>query len=150
MSENAIAVTAECETVALSIPADAVADEFTFDGLTHDEIARQCEVVGGQLAVFRELDESEDAKEFAECSARLPSHHIYPGAEELVAAPWREAGERTSVRKPAPVLGEGDGYVLSELLSYSESDITRLNDAGIVGVPELAQPSPPKQKKANV
>ena len=150
MSENAIAVTAECETVALSVPADAVADEFTFDGLTHEEIARQCELVGGQLAVFRELDESEKAKEFAECSAWLPSHHIYTGDEELVAAPWREAGERTSVRKPAPVLGEGDGYVLSELLSYSESDITRLNDAGIVGVPELAQPSPPKQKKANV
>ena len=141
--------TADGAIVATSVPNDSPAEALDFAEMTRDQLVRNCEIVGGQTAVFRELDQSEDATEFADCSAWLPSHHSYTGDEMLVAAPWRESGARAAVRKPAPLLGEGDRYVLGDLLSFSEAEIVRLTESGIVGVPDLAQPAPPKRKKAN-
>ncbi|MDD9917549.1 MAG: CaiB/BaiF CoA-transferase family protein [Rhodospirillaceae bacterium] len=149
-TRDAMVETADGAIVATSVPNDSPAEALDFAEMTRDQLVRNCEIVGGQTAVFRELDQSEDATEFADCSAWLPSHHSYTGDEMLVAAPWRESGARAAVRKPAPLLGEGDRYVLGDLLSFSEAEIVRLTESGIVGVPDLAQPAPPKRKKANV
>ena len=65
------------------------------------------------------------------------------------SAAWRAGRARAAARKPAPLLGEGDGYVLGDLLSYTDAEIARFMETGIVGVPDLAQPAPPKRKKAN-
>lgn len=148
-TRDAMVETADGAIVATSVPNDSPAEALDFAGMTREQLVRNCEIVGGQTAVFRELDQSEDATEFADCFAWLPSHHSYTGDEMLVAAPWRESGARADVRKPAPLLGEGDRYVLGDLLSFSEAEIVRLTESGIVGVPDLAQPAPPKRKKAN-
>tara|TARA_Y100000588_G_scaffold22309_1_gene22534 strand:+ start:77 stop:1141 length:1065 start_codon:yes stop_codon:yes gene_type:complete len=148
-TRDAMVETADGAIVATSVPNDSPAEALDFAGMTREQLVRNCEIVGGQTAVFRELDQSEDATEFADCSAWLPSHHRYTGDEMLVAAPWRESGARADVRKPAPLLGEGDRYVLGDLLSFSEAEIVQLTESGIVGVPDLAHPTPPKRKKAN-
>ena len=95
------------------------------------------------------MEQSEKAAEFGDCSAWLPSHHPFTGDEELVAAPWRETGKRAAIRKAAPLLGEGDEYILGDLLAYGNDDIARLIETGIAGVPELTQPVAPKQRKVS-
>jgi len=150
---DAIIETADNQIVALSVPKGAIENvstlRQTFGGLNCDEAVRNCEDMGGRAALFYELEQSEKAAEFGDCSAWLPSHHPFTGDEELVAAPWREAGTRAAIRKAAPLLGEGDEYILGDLLAYGNDDIARLIETGIAGVPELTQPVAPKQRKVS-
>lgn len=48
----------------------------------------------------------------------LPAEHPVTGPEDLVAAPWWIDGARPPLRKTAPTLGEGNEYVLGELLGW--------------------------------
>ncbi len=48
--------------------------------------------------------------------------HPITGPEEIVAAPWWIDGQRAPLRKTAPTLGEGNDYVLGQLLGWSPED----------------------------
>ena len=139
--------------VAASVPVSAVEDEAalrrSLRGMAFDSVAKYCTDAGGHTAIFRELDETDTAAEFADCSAWIPSKHPYTGNERLVAAPWRAAGLRSPAIKPAPLLGEGDDYVLRDLLSFGETEIEALNASGVVGVPDFEQPGGQKREKAS-
>ena len=52
----------------------------------------------------------------------IPSIHPVTGSEEIVAAPWWIDGQRAPLRKSAPVLGEGNDYVLGFLLDWPPED----------------------------
>lgn len=52
----------------------------------------------------------------------IPSIHPVTGPEEIVAAPWWIDGQRAPLRKSAPVLGEGNDYVLGFLLDWPPED----------------------------
>lgn len=147
-----IARTNDGAIIGASVPPGAFADgtalRRALENESQDTAIRMCSDAGGHGARFRELDDSEKAQEFADCSAWVTATHPYTGNEPLVAAPWRAGGNRSPVRQPAPLLGEGDGYVLGELLLLDDAEIAALTEAGVVGVPELEQPAPPKRKKA--
>ena len=50
------------------------------------------------------------------------SHSFQHGSEEIVAAPWWIDNQRAPLRKSAPVLGEGNDYVLGFLLNWTIED----------------------------
>ena len=52
--------------------------------------------------------------------------HPHAGAEMLYGVPWRFSGTPGSVRSPAPLMGQHNDYVLSELLGLDETGIAEL------------------------
>jgi len=137
--------------VAVSVPADAFADtdalRRAFYGGSFNDVQARCEALGGQAATVLHLDETDDASAFADCSGWLPASHPYTGDEMLVAAPWRIAGRRPGLRKPAPLLGEGDDYVLRRVLSMQDDEIDALTASGVVGAPVQAGAAPKRSKR---
>ncbi|GAF43609.1 CoA transferase [Rhodococcus wratislaviensis] len=87
---------------------------------------------GGYAARVIDLSETENAAEYSDSDVRLPTLHPVTGAETVVAAPWRIEGRRPIVRKPAPVLGESNDYVLRKVLGMKDDDITTLRESGAV------------------
>lgn len=55
-------------------------------------------------------------------STFIPTIHPITGPEEIVAAPWWIDNQRAPLRKSAPVLGEGNDYVLGFLLNWTIED----------------------------
>ena len=55
-------------------------------------------------------------------STLIPTIHPITGPEEIVAAPWWIDNQRAPLRKSAPVLGEGNDYVLGFLLNWAIED----------------------------
>ncbi len=145
---DAIVAAKDGAFVAVSVPADAFADaaelEREMTGLSRDEMTRRCAVLGGFTANLLELDDTDRAAEFADCSGWLAARHPVTGEEKLVAAPWRVEGRRPGFRKHAPVLGEDDEFVLRRILSLEGDEIERLRKAGVVGVPAGDEPTDKK------
>ena len=56
----------------------------------------------------------------------IPTIHPVTGPEEIVAAPWWIEGQRAPLRKSAPMLGEGNDYVLGFLLNWTVEDRERI------------------------
>ena len=103
-------------------------------GTDRDDIIARCARLGGYWTELLELDETDGAGIFDDCSGWVSSSHPYTGAEDLVAAPWRINGQRPGVQRPAPVLGADDGAVLTRVLSLDQSEIDQLIAAGVVGL----------------
>ena len=131
-SHDAIITAADGTYIAISIPIDAASEGF--EGLSRSDIIERCIALGGHCADLLELDETDEAAIFADCSGWLPSTHPYTGDEALVAAPWRVNGQRPGLRKTAPLLGEGDDFVLRRVLSLPDDEIDSLKAAGVVGI----------------
>ena len=55
------------------------------------------------------------------------------GQQEYVSRGWRMSGNDVHIRKPAPMLGEDNQYVLSQVLGLSEREIADLEAAEAVG-----------------
>lgn len=120
---------------AVSLPVDKTDDALPGDlnGRTFAEIAARAAVLGGQAVPVLELEETDAAAVFADCPGWLASNHPVTGDELLVAAPWRVDGRRPGLRKAAPLLGEGDDFVLRHILKLPTSEIEALAAAGVVG-----------------
>ena len=52
--------------------------------------------------------------------------HAELGKRLVVGPPWRLSNTPVKVRRPAPLLGEHNQYVLSELLGIPQSEIDHL------------------------
>ena len=52
----------------------------------------------------------------------IPTIHPVTGPENIVAAPWWIDENRAPLRKSAPVLGEGNDYVLGFLLNWTPEE----------------------------
>lgn len=126
--------------VAVSIPADAALDAAAVHELAARSTAAKLleELGAGGVGAAPVLDVTETAADelFADLHVRLACLHPVSGPEELVAAPWRIDGHRASLRKPAPVLGESDDYVLSQVIGYADEEVRRRR-----------RPEPPRRPK---
>ena len=58
--------------------------------------------------------------------------HPHVGAEMLYGVPWLFSGTPGSVRTPAPLLGQHNEYVLTELLGMDDATVCRLSDEQVV------------------
>lgn len=58
--------------------------------------------------------------------------HPHVGAEMLYGVPWLFSGTPGSVRAPAPLLGQHNKYVLTELLGMDDATVRRLSDDQVV------------------
>lgn len=56
----------------------------------------------------------------------IPSEHPATGYEEIVAAPWWVDGARPALRKPAPILGESNRFVLERIGGIPSDESQRL------------------------
>lgn len=80
----------------------------------------------GHCAPVLQLEETDSAPQFADCSGWLEANHPITGTEKLVAAPWRVDGMRPGLRTNAPILGSGNSYVLGDILNWQEDQIQAL------------------------
>ncbi len=58
--------------------------------------------------------------------------HAELGKRLVVGPPWRLSGTPVKVRRPAPLLGEHNQYVLGELLGMTQSEIDQLIEEQVV------------------
>jgi crotonobetainyl-CoA:carnitine CoA-transferase CaiB-like acyl-CoA transferase len=58
--------------------------------------------------------------------------HPVLGRREVVGAPWKLPGTPPTIERPAPLLGEHNAYVLSDLLGVPPEEVARLQEQGIV------------------
>jgi crotonobetainyl-CoA:carnitine CoA-transferase CaiB-like acyl-CoA transferase len=129
---EAIVTTSDGAHVAISVPLAAFANlpsaEQEFRHLDRSELFTRCTMLGGEATGLVELDVSDDAPIFANCPAWVAASHPYTGDEKLVGAPWRINGARPSPRKPAPLMGESNDYVLRGILGMDDQQIAALTD----------------------
>jgi len=58
--------------------------------------------------------------------------HPLTGKRLVAGPPWRFSRTPASIRRPAPLLGEHNRYVLNELLGLPAEEIQRLTDEGVL------------------
>ena len=135
---NAVLAASDGAFIAVSVPNTAFVDEAAlrqdFAGAGRADIIARCAALDGHAVDLLELDETDAAEMFADCSGWIASNHPYTGDEALVAAPWRIDGLRPGLRKTAPLLGAEDDVVLGQVLGLSNDEISALVDAGVVGI----------------
>ena len=133
---EAIVTTSDGAHVAISVPLATFTDlpdaEQGFRRLDRSELFTRCTILGGEATDLVELDVSDNAPIFADCPAWVAASHPYTGDEKLVGAPWRVNGVRPSPRKPAPLMGESNDYVLRGILGMDDQQIAALTD-----IPEI-------------
>jgi crotonobetainyl-CoA:carnitine CoA-transferase CaiB-like acyl-CoA transferase len=59
--------------------------------------------------------------------------HPVAGSMHVISPPYRIDGERTPVRRPPPVLGEGTREVLQGLLGIDSARLADLEQQGVIG-----------------
>jgi crotonobetainyl-CoA:carnitine CoA-transferase CaiB-like acyl-CoA transferase len=127
-----ILTTSDGAYVAVSVPLEAYVDvasaEEELAGLDRAGAFARCAALGGEATELVELGVSDSAPIFADCPAWVAASHPYTGDEMLVGAPWRVNGARPSPRKPAPLMGESNDYVLRGILGMNEEQIAALTD----------------------
>ena len=125
-TRDVIVAAAGGDHLAISVPAAVHADDAAmrtdFCGRTADAITGRCRALGGQAVRLVNLEDTDSAPAFAACTGHIVSCHPCTGDELLVAAPWRVDGRRPAARKPAPLLGESNDYVLRGILGLDAPD----------------------------
>src|SRR5262249_12056516 len=61
-----------------------------------------------------------------------PTYAAHEGRARRLGVPLRTSGTPPAIRRPAPLLGEHTGEVLSEVLGLSPAEVTRLAGAGAI------------------
>lgn len=87
------------------------------------ELCERLQGTGVAAAPVLDVVETAGHEVFADLDVHLSSLHPSSGPERLVAAPWRIDGHRAHLRKPAPMLGESDDYVLSAVAGFSDEEV---------------------------
>ncbi|MCZ6872022.1 MAG: hypothetical protein O7G88_00605, partial [bacterium] len=134
--QNVLVIADDGTEIALHVPlaseCDLEAVQLELNGKSKTEIVSRCRVLNILSAEVLELEETDNAPIFSACSGWLASSHPYTGYERIVAAPWRVNGRRAVLRKTAPLLGEGNDYVLRHGLGLSDEEIEQLVTDGVV------------------
>ena len=99
---------------------------------TSDEATRAIEAQGGMASAVISVVDTPQAPVFADLEVRIAAEHPVTGREEVIAAPWRIEGRRAPLRKPAPLMAEGNSYVLRNVLGLAEEEIARLKACGAI------------------
>jgi crotonobetainyl-CoA:carnitine CoA-transferase CaiB-like acyl-CoA transferase len=70
--------------------------------------------------------------EFAGSEVRQAVDHPITGPTKLVATPWTINGKRSTVRKPSPMIGADNDYVMHDILGYTSEKIASIHSSGVV------------------
>ena len=126
--------TSEDRFVAISIdPAKAPQDMATWClQRSVDAVVAEVRALGGHAAEVVNVIDTEQSPVFQDLDVRIAAEHAITGREQVIAAPWRINGHRAPLRKNAPLLGEGNNYVLREILKLSSEEIASLRDRKVV------------------
>lgn len=81
---------------------------------------------GGVVVSIHDWEQATRVADSGVCPATVDAIHPITGPERLVGSPWQVNGSRSPLRKPAPVLGEGALYILTQVLDYSYEQAERL------------------------
>jgi crotonobetainyl-CoA:carnitine CoA-transferase CaiB-like acyl-CoA transferase len=97
-----------------------------------EEIAARLQRAG--VAALRVLDGAQAGRQpQAQARGVLEAvEHPLIGVRQVVGAPWRFGRDRVGVRSPAPLLGQHNDYVLSEILGLAPDEIERLRESGVL------------------
>ena len=100
--------------------------------LTPRQVMERLQAVGvAAMPVMNIADQFADPHLNArETYAEIDHPHI--GAEMLYGVPWRFSDTPGGVRTPAPLLGQHNRYILSELLGIEDDELARLVDEQVV------------------
>lgn len=120
--------TSDRKYVAVALPGDTgPADlEGWCRGLGVQQVIAQARQQGGEACEVINVVDTPACEVFQDVGVHLPSEHPVTGREELVAAPWRIDGQRSPLRKHAPLMAEGNSYVLRNILGLPEDQIDHL------------------------
>ncbi len=126
-TQHAIVRADDGTEIAISVPPVTEVDletvQLEFNGMSKATIVSSCRARDIQSAEVLALEDTDADSIFGACSAWLASSHPYTGSERIVAAPWRLNGRRPGLRKTAPLLGEGNDYVLRRVLGLTDEEI---------------------------
>ena len=64
------------------------------------------------------------------------------GRREYLGRGWKLSGSEVKVRGPAPILGEGNEYVLGEVMGLDDDEIQALRDEGAIGEHPIGATTP--------
>ena len=64
------------------------------------------------------------------------------GRREYLGRGWKLSGSEVKVRGPAPMLGEGNEYVLGEIMGLDAAEIQALTDEGAIGEQPIGATTP--------
>ena len=64
------------------------------------------------------------------------------GRRPVIGRPWRLNRTPVSIRRPSPLLGEANAYVLQDLIGLSSETFDRLVAQRLTGEPEVPPPEP--------
>ena len=97
------------------------------------ELLQRAGVPAGPVLDGRDLlvDPHFRARGYFETAEHGPATGL--GRQEYVSRGWRMSGNDVKIRKPAPMLGEDNNYVLSEVLGLGASEIAGLEASDAVG-----------------
>ena len=94
--------------------------------LTPEQVTQRLQAVGvAAMPVMNIADQFADPHLNAR-ETYVEIDHPHVGAEMVYGVPWRFSETPGGVRAPAPLLGEHNGYVLSELLGIGPAHLERL------------------------
>jgi crotonobetainyl-CoA:carnitine CoA-transferase CaiB-like acyl-CoA transferase len=85
----------------------------------------RCRELGRPAAIICDPEVADVNQVFG--TTNVLDDHPAVGRESLVAAPWRVDGRPPGIRKPAPLLGEGNLYVLGDLLGLSPDEVATIS-----------------------
>ncbi len=95
-------------------------------GLTPGQVTARLQAVGvAAMPVMNIADQFADPHLNAR-ETYVEIDHPHAGAEMVYGVPWRFSDTPGSVRAPAPLLGQHNGYVLRELLGMDETRVDAL------------------------
>lgn len=97
-----------------------------------DQVVKALQAAGvAALPVHTGADVAHDPHVMARGVMQTVDHPLL-GARAVVGAPWRFASDGVGVRRPAPLLGEHNDYVLGEILGMPRAEIEVLAEAGVL------------------
>lgn len=125
---------ADAKHVAVSVPAHGdIADLAAWcRQRPADRLIADVEAIGGHAAMVINVIDTAQAPIFQDLEVRIGTEHAITGREDVIAAPWRINNRRAPVRKPAPLMAEGNTYVLREILGLSDEAISSLKEQQVV------------------
>lgn len=97
-----------------------------------EQLVTDVEAIGGHAAIVINVIDTAQAPIFQDLEVRIGTEHPITGREDVIAAPWRINDRRAPVRKPAPLMAEGNTYVLREILGLTDQRIEELRAMKVV------------------
>jgi crotonobetainyl-CoA:carnitine CoA-transferase CaiB-like acyl-CoA transferase len=134
-----IFATASGEYVAVTLDSGITAQpdlERQLEGKSTEAAIAAVAKLGGYAAPVRPLQDTPTSGEFIDRAVHQSCKHPVGGDQALIASPGLIDGQRSALRKAAPLLGEDNEYVLRNILGLNDAEIQATWATGAIGDPQ--------------